>query len=113
RLEFAVHHKTHGERSGVPAACREAAKQGFTRRFVIEVVRLRIELRGERQDLLLVDPHPAGAIHLAYGIIFKVLLFAIGHFATAKKPGPMIYRPEVLGGIQSASYRSDTSSHPR
>lgn len=38
------------------------------------MVRLWIELRGERYDLVPVYPQATGAIDLAYGVIFKLLL---------------------------------------
>jgi len=55
RSELTFHEETHGQRCGVPAACREPAKHGFARGRLVEVVGLRIELRGERYDLILVD----------------------------------------------------------
>jgi hypothetical protein len=38
------------------------------------VVRLRIELRGERNDLLPVDSQAPRMVDLAHGVIFEILL---------------------------------------
>jgi len=80
--ELAFHEEAHGQRCGVPAACCEPAKYRLAGGVFVEVVGLRIELRGERKDLLLVDPQAAGAIDLAYGVIFKILIghFSVSHF---------------------------------
>ena len=72
--ELAFHNKAHSQCCGMPAACRQPAKDRFAGGLLVEVVRLWIELRGERYDLVPVYPQATGAIDLAYGVIFKILL---------------------------------------
>src|SRR5262249_28452355 len=47
--------KFHGDRRGVPAACRQSSEQRCLGSLTIEVKRLRIELRRKRLDLRLID----------------------------------------------------------
>src|SRR5262245_57442900 len=62
RAELAVNDETHRQRRGVPAARREPAKYRLAGGFFVEMVRLRIELRGERDQLVLFHPQPTRAI---------------------------------------------------
>ena len=54
RPELAVDKQTHGQRRGMPAARRQSAENRFAGGFVVQMVRLRIKLPGERNDLILV-----------------------------------------------------------
>src|ERR1700726_573159 len=67
RPQLAVHDKPHSQRCGMPAARHQPTKDGPPCRLFIEVVGLWIELRGESDDLILVDPQPAGTVHLSSG----------------------------------------------
>ena len=53
---------------------RQPAKDRFTSSLAVEVVWLRIKLRGARYDVILVYTQPARAMDLPHGIIFEVLL---------------------------------------
>ncbi len=56
RPEFTFHEKTHSQSCSVPAARGQGAKHRFAGGLLVEVVGLRIELRGERDNLVLIYP---------------------------------------------------------
>ena len=67
----------------MPAACCQSSENRFARGVVVEVVRLWIELSGERDNLVIVYPQTGRAKDLTCGIILDILLgwLAIGHFS--------------------------------
>ena len=83
RLEVAIDKQTHGQSRGMPAACCQSSENRFARGVVVEVVRLWIELPGERDNLVIVYPQTGSAIDLTCGIVLEILLgwLAIGHFS--------------------------------
>src|SRR5439155_8983876 len=74
RLQLAPDQKPHGERGGMPAARRQAAENRRARGVVVEVKRLRIELRGETLDPLRVHMKRVRPEDLSDGKIFEIVL---------------------------------------
>jgi len=72
RPELSLDQKAHGDCGGVPATRREAAKDRLGRGLLVEMIGLRIELRGKSFDLFPVDPQPAGGKDLACGEVLKI-----------------------------------------
>src|SRR5207249_2778160 len=71
-LELALDQEPHGERGGVPAACRQAAEYRAARGRLVEMEGLRIEFGGEALDPLLLDPQTPGSEFLSCSEIFEV-----------------------------------------
>ena len=71
-LEFALNQQSHGERSRVPAARRQAAEYAVTGGFLIEMKGLRIELGGKALDPIGVDADATGTVGLADGKVLEV-----------------------------------------
>ena len=71
--EATLDHQPHHHAAGVPAAGDDAAVDGLRRRLRIDVKRLRIELRGEVDDLGLGDMAFAQFDHLAREKILEVV----------------------------------------
>ena len=59
RPKFILRHKAHGHRRGVPAARYQLTENRPACRFFVEMKWLRIELLGEGDDLVFLDPHAA------------------------------------------------------
>ena len=71
-----------GDRDRGARSPKRLAKDRLAGGVLFEVIGLRIELRSERDNLILVYRQSAKAVKLAYGVIFKILFghFPIGHF---------------------------------
>jgi hypothetical protein len=73
--EVAFHQEPHGHRRGVPAARGQAAEDAASRRRVVQVEGLRVELAGEGGDVVRAHREPpGGAVALARGQVFEVQL---------------------------------------
>src|SRR5213593_4484164 len=65
--EVTLDQQPHGDRAGVPPAGGQPAEDRVARGVLVEMERLRVELRGKGLDSLLVDRQRTGAIDLPDG----------------------------------------------
>jgi len=85
RLEFTLHQETHGYGGCMPSTCRKPFKNRLAGCLLVKVVRLRIELRCESENLPFVDLQPIGPVNLACCEILEILF---GHPAI---PSPRVW----------------------
>src|SRR4029077_18561213 len=71
-FELALDQEPHAHRRGMPAARSQALENRIARGGFIEMEGLRVELRREGLDLVLLDREPAGAEFLPDGIVLDV-----------------------------------------
>src|SRR5262249_61618152 len=71
--KLAVDQKAHRHRRGGPAACCQAAERRASRRFLVEMIGLRIVFLGEGQHLGFVDALASALEYLAGCEIFQKL----------------------------------------
>src|SRR5439155_6496435 len=84
-LHLALDDEPHGERRGVPAARREALEERIVRGSFVEVIGLRIVLRGECLDRFRIDAKAPGSEFLAGGEIFEIA-FHVAYFTRVRTP---------------------------
>ncbi len=69
-----IYQQPHRDRSGMPATCGQASKQGIARELLIQVEGLWIESGGKGFDLIFTDGVRIGFKVLPYAQVFKVIV---------------------------------------
>ena len=97
-LEQVIHHQAHHHAAGVPAAGDDALEDGFFCGRMVDVKRLRVEIRGEGDDFRLRHVALAQVDFQSLRKIFEIPVLGFdsgqcGHaVSVGKKPGWAIKR---------------------
>ena len=84
-LDLAIDDQPHREGGRVPAAGDQAAEEGRRGRRLVEVEGLRVELGGERLDLVRIDRDGPAPECLAHGEVFQIAF--LGHVSFLRNGG--------------------------
>ncbi len=98
-----VQHHAHHHRAGMPAAGDHAAVDRFGRRFPVDMEGLRVELGGERNDLVFADGALAEVDFLARHEIVEIPLLVAHAAALSLKPGCAMKRARWWSASPSVS----------